>query len=114
VVRSKYMIYHYLLGSTLANSSLRSAGIPQILLPAWADCYDFANRVELLQVGRRANKKAKPRWSHLELSASLREVLIGPQAEEIRKNATRLAEKFPENEGRNRAAAEILDTMNKV
>ncbi|KAF4499123.1 UDP-glycosyltransferase 84B2 [Fusarium agapanthi] len=28
------------------------SGIPQALLPAWTDCYDFANRVELLGIGR--------------------------------------------------------------
>jgi UDP:flavonoid glycosyltransferase YjiC (YdhE family) len=102
------------LGGALADIPLCSAGVPQVLLPAWADCYDFANRVELLRVGRWANKKAKPRWRHLELSTALREVLIGLQAEEIRKNARCLAERFPENVGRDRAATELLDEMNGV
>jgi UDP:flavonoid glycosyltransferase YjiC (YdhE family) len=100
--------------SWCANISPRSAGVPQALLPAWADCYDFANRVELLRVGCWANKKAKPRWSHAELSAALREVIICPKAEEMRRNARSLAEKFPESMGRERAAAEILSEMNKV
>jgi hypothetical protein len=65
-------------------------------------------------VGRWANKKAKPRWSHLELSTALREVLIGSQAEEIRRNAMSFADKFPENVGRDRAASEILQELNKV
>ncbi|KAH7630574.1 hypothetical protein B0T09DRAFT_398181 [Sordaria sp. MPI-SDFR-AT-0083] len=41
-----------------ANSFLETvcAGIPQIILPPWMDCYDFARRVEILGIGRWGNR----------------------------------------------------------
>ncbi|KAK2674914.1 UDP-glucuronosyl/UDP-glucosyltransferase [Fusarium oxysporum f. sp. vasinfectum] len=56
------------------------SGIPQALLPAWTDCYDFANRVELLGIGLWANKEAKPRWQEDELAEALLEILFGPES----------------------------------
>jgi UDP:flavonoid glycosyltransferase YjiC (YdhE family) len=82
-----------------------------VLLPAWSDCYDFANRVELLGVGRWANKEAKPRWSQKELSTALREVILSPDSEQMREKVKKLSKLFPENIGRDRAAAEILAAL---
>jgi hypothetical protein len=31
-------------------NKLYKAGIPQVLLPAWYDCYDYATRVEYLGI----------------------------------------------------------------
>ena len=84
------------------------AGIPQVLLPPWSDCYDFANRVEMLGIGRWANKEAKPRWRRDELAACLEDVLFGPRAEGIRVKAVELAMRHPEYAGREKAAHEIL------
>jgi len=84
--------------------------VPQVVLPAWADCYDFANRAELLGVGRWANKQAKPRWKRDELGAALVEVLSGPSSVSILQRARELALKYPEHEGR-RKAAEVLSSM---
>ena len=85
-----------------------SAGIPQVLLPAWTDCYDFANRVELLGIGRWGNKKAKPRWQEDELSGAILATLFGPESVEIQKTAGEVASRHPEWEGRQKAAEEIL------
>jgi UDP:flavonoid glycosyltransferase YjiC (YdhE family) len=85
-----------------------SAGVPQVLLPAWTDCYDFANRVELLGVGRWANKKAKPRWKEDELSDAIIETLFGTESAQMKKTAREVASRHPEWKGRHKAAKEIL------
>ncbi|KAK3400338.1 hypothetical protein B0T20DRAFT_478186 [Sordaria brevicollis] len=43
-----------------ANSFLETvcAGIPQVILPPWMDCYDFARRAEFLGIGRWGNRLA--------------------------------------------------------
>ncbi|KAH7310458.1 hypothetical protein B0I35DRAFT_378169 [Stachybotrys elegans] len=87
------------------------AGVPQALLPAWTDCYDFANRVELLGIGRWANKRAKPRWEEHELFSALIDVLFGPESAQIRKTAEEVARRHPEYQGRQRAAQEIIDYL---
>ncbi|KAK1759120.1 hypothetical protein QBC47DRAFT_315170 [Echria macrotheca] len=84
------------------------AGIPQVLLPAWADCYDFGNRVEMLGIGRWANKQAKPRWMRSELAGCIVDVLFGPEAALIKRRAVELAKRHPEASGRDRAAEKIM------
>ncbi|KAF7552237.1 hypothetical protein G7Z17_g4454 [Cylindrodendrum hubeiense] len=97
-------------GASSFNEAL-CAGVPQVLLPAWADCYDFANRAELLEVGRWANKKAKPRWTKDELSTGLVEVVLGPSSEKIRARAKELSQKYPEDMGRKKAAEVLLEAL---
>ncbi|KAL1869448.1 hypothetical protein VTK73DRAFT_3093 [Phialemonium thermophilum] len=97
-------------GASSFNEAL-CAGIPQAVLPAWADCYDFANRAELLGVGRWANREARPRWERNELSAVLSDVLFGPGAETIQTKAREIAHCHPESEGRENAAREILTEL---
>ncbi|KAF5020259.1 hypothetical protein F66182_7737 [Fusarium sp. NRRL 66182] len=94
-------------GANSFHESLCS-GVPQALLPAWTDCYDFANRVELLGIGRWANKKAKPRWKTDELADAMVEMLFGPDSAQIRRTAEEIASRHPEWEGRQKAAQEIL------
>ncbi|WVQ76486.1 hypothetical protein IAR50_006154 [Cryptococcus sp. DSM 104548] len=53
-------------GSNSYHEAL-AAGVPQILLPAWLDCYDFASRVEYLQNGVWGNKSSAPSCSTPEL-----------------------------------------------
>lgn len=91
-----------------------SSGIPQALLPAWTDCYDFANRVELLGIGRWANKEAKPRWKEDELAGALLEILFGPESAGMRKRAGEIASSHPEWKGRQMAAQEILDYLTRM
>ncbi|KAM5347382.1 hypothetical protein ACJ41O_010387 [Fusarium nematophilum] len=94
-------------GASSFNEAL-CAGVPQVVLPAWADCYDFANRAELLGVGRWANKGAKPRWKKDELGACLVDVVLGPESEKIRLRAKELGKKYPEEGGRKKAAEVLL------
>lgn len=91
----------------VANDPL-SAAVPQVVLPGWADCYDFACRAELHGIGVWANKKAKGTWEKTELAESLENVIVGPRAQEYRETAAAVARRHPENEGRERAAREIL------
>ncbi|KAF4960385.1 hypothetical protein FGADI_1032 [Fusarium gaditjirri] len=89
-------------------------GIPQALLPAWTDCYDFANRVELLGIGLWANKAAKPRWKEGELADALSEILFGSESAGMRKRAEEAASRHPECEGRQIAAQEILRVSGRL
>ncbi|KAJ0306962.1 hypothetical protein Brms1b_010154 [Colletotrichum noveboracense] len=86
-------------------------GIPQVILPGWADCYDFALRAEFLGIGRWASRTARPLWKRDELAKGLEEVLLGPQAMEMIKRAQELAKRHPEGAGRDRAAEEILKLL---
>ena len=88
-----------------------SAGIPQVLLPAWSDCFDYGNRVELLKVGRWANKVAKPSWKRNELASALEEVILSDKAAAILEQVKRLSKNYPEGAGRNYAAKEILSAI---
>ncbi|KAK2473807.1 hypothetical protein H9L39_13767 [Fusarium oxysporum f. sp. albedinis] len=90
------------------------SGIPQALLPAWTDCYDFANRVELLGIGLWANKEAKPRRQEDELAEALLEILFGPESAGMRKRAEEGASRHPEWEGRQMAAQEILNYLMRL
>ncbi|KAF6830911.1 udp-glucoronosyl and udp-glucosyl transferase family protein [Colletotrichum plurivorum] len=84
------------------------AGIPQLTLPAWYDCYDFGWRAELLGIGRLANKKTQAYVNRRELAGYLEEVVIGTKAEEFRQKAKAVSKRHPEREGRENAAKEIL------
>ncbi|KAF5597195.1 UDP-glycosyltransferase 84B2 [Fusarium pseudoanthophilum] len=90
------------------------SGIPQALLPAWTDCYDFANRVELLGIGRWANKEAKPRWKEDELVDALLEILFGSESAGMRERAEEVAGRHPEWKGRQMAAQEILSYLERL
>ncbi|KAF5710935.1 UDP-glycosyltransferase 84B2 [Fusarium mundagurra] len=87
------------------------SGIPQALLPAWTDCYDFANRVELLGIGRWANQQARPRWKEDELADALLEILFGPESTGMRKRTEEIASRHPDWKGRQMASQEILDYL---
>ncbi|PFH55335.1 hypothetical protein XA68_18561 [Ophiocordyceps unilateralis] len=50
-------------------------GVPQVVLPQWTDTYDYAERVELLGIGRLGNETTKPRWTAVEVAAALTDVL---------------------------------------
>ncbi|RYP39452.1 hypothetical protein DL767_002186 [Monosporascus sp. MG133] len=67
------------------------AGVPHVVLPQWTDCYDYAQRVELLGIGRLGNRATKPQWSVKELSRELCEVLLGRSSETMRQKAKDLA-----------------------
>jgi UDP:flavonoid glycosyltransferase YjiC (YdhE family) len=95
-----------------ANVILR-AGVPQVILPGWTDCYDFANRVEFLGIGRCGSTKAKPSWKADELGYELQEVVLGPNAAAMKEKATQLAAIADKNgDGADIAARALLDEIN--
>lgn len=49
--------------------------MPQVVLPQWTDTYDYAERVELLGIGRLGNRSTMPRWTATELAEALTDVL---------------------------------------
>jgi hypothetical protein len=62
-----------------------------VVLPQWTDCYDYAQRVELLGIGRLGNRKVKPLWDAKELGDVLSDVLFGKSADSIQRKANALA-----------------------
>ncbi|KAK7421821.1 hypothetical protein QQX98_002037 [Neonectria punicea] len=85
-----------------------TAGVPQVVLPVWADTFDYANRAEMLGVGRWGNVNACPRWTTSELAPVLIEVVFDRNAEFAAKSRV-LAEVCRQGGGgRNVAARKIL------
>ncbi|KAK3386193.1 hypothetical protein B0H63DRAFT_544825 [Podospora didyma] len=93
------------------------AGVPQVVLPQWIDCYLYAERVEYLGMGRVGNRKAKPLWTAEELATAILDVLFGKDSEAIRQKARELAEICKRNGNGAENAARILlaecDVSNK-
>ena len=86
-----------------------SAGVPHVVLPVWADTYDYAPRVEFLGIGRWGSRKASPKCRADELGRVLNDVILGPEADNMKKTAQNLAEVCDaRGEGRKIAATEIL------
>ncbi|EJT78670.1 hypothetical protein GGTG_03769 [Gaeumannomyces tritici R3-111a-1] len=96
-----------------ANSFYESVttGTPQVVLPQWADCYEYAYRAEMLGIGRWGSKSMKPQWSAEELGPTLIEVVIGKRRDAYRRTAQRLSERFGVSAGRAKAAKIILESM---
>lgn len=112
ILQSGHIVCSVHHGGANSHHEALAAGVPQVIVSAWIDCYDFANRVELNGVGIRANKTAAPRWARGELGTALKEILIGPRAATFRETAKKLAERHPEQAGRTKAASVILDILN--
>ncbi|OTA00036.1 GT1, glycosyltransferase family 1 [Trichoderma parareesei] len=90
-------------------------GVPQVVLPAWADNYDYAQRVELLGVGRCGNKATKPHWASGELSREMLDVLMGDSAAAIKEKAIHLQHICQEKgSGAENAALAILRECNLI
>ena len=82
--------------------------MPQVVLPAWVDLYDYATRAEHLGVGVWGNKLAAPDWTADELSqAFLRVVGDSSEAQEIRSKAEKLGAMFDTESGSVCAAHEL-------
>ncbi|KAK3172949.1 hypothetical protein OEA41_006275 [Lepraria neglecta] len=69
-----------------------SAGVRQVVLPQWTDCYDYAQRVEMLGIGRWGSRTTKPQWSAQELARELLDVLLGERSDAMKQKARELAE----------------------
>lgn len=111
ILSSGYIVCSVHHGGANSHHEALAAGVPHIVLPGWADCYDYASRVELNGVGLRGNKKSAPNWKREELGSVMREVLFGERAVEFKENARRLAERHPEHAGRTKAANYLLELL---
>lgn len=81
-------------------------------LPSWADTFDFANRGEMLGVGRWGSRKAAPMYTAKELGPVLTEVVLGPGAENMRVRAKSLAKACAaKGDGRDNAAKAIIEEL---
>ncbi|WVW78305.1 hypothetical protein I302_100259 [Kwoniella bestiolae CBS 10118] len=97
------------------------AGVPQVVLPSWTDCYDFPARVQYLGIGAWGNRKASPGYSQPELTEALLQV-IGRTPDDvvartIRERAKELGRAVTSDytrEGRYVAADHIWMEMQKV
>ncbi|KAJ3495660.1 hypothetical protein NLG97_g3236 [Lecanicillium saksenae] len=67
------------------------AGVPHVVLPFWTDCYDFANRVEYLGIGRKGSRKQQPVFEAAEFSDAVLEVIMGDDSEQMKRKARELA-----------------------
>ncbi|KAL2177464.1 glycosyltransferase family 1 protein [Thermothelomyces heterothallicus CBS 202.75] len=97
-------------GANSFHDALTSA-VPQVILPAWLDCYDFANRAEYLGIGRWGNKQAMPSCAEAELGPILVDVVLGPGAAEMRARVRDLADLCAKTPGATVAASGILDEL---
>ncbi|RSM12640.1 hypothetical protein CEP52_002412 [Fusarium oligoseptatum] len=98
-------------GANSFNEAVITA-TPQVVLPQWTDCYDFAQRVEMLGIGRLGSKRTKPRWTAKELGQSIMDVIMGKDSEAIKNKAQDLARLCRNaGEGRGVAAKFILEQI---
>ncbi|KAH7014863.1 family 1 glycosyltransferase [Ilyonectria destructans] len=76
-----------------ANSYNESvvAGVPQVVLPLWTDCYEYAQRVEMHGIGRWGTRVSKPKWTAEELTRELLVVLHGERSDAMKVKARELA-----------------------
>ncbi|KAK2051474.1 family 1 glycosyltransferase [Colletotrichum caudatum] len=89
-----------------------SAGVPQVVLPVWADTYDFAHRAEFLGIGKFGNRKSAPMHETIELGAALQQVIIGERAKGFQERAQHIAAlRLERGEGRDVAARYILKEL---
>ncbi|KAK0220219.1 hypothetical protein IW262DRAFT_1383384 [Armillaria fumosa] len=95
-----------------ANSFFEAihAGVPQIILPAWYDCYEYAARIEWLGVGIHGNKSAGSGIEAVELGRALTRIVgDGDEAERFRAVAKELGEDTRRYSGRVMACDKLLE-----
>lgn len=112
VLQSGHIVCSIHHGGASSHHEALVAGLPQVVLPGWLDCYDFGNRAELNGYGIRANKTAAPRWNRTEFGGALKEVIVSERAATFTENARKLALRHPQAAGRDKAANCILDILN--
>jgi UDP:flavonoid glycosyltransferase YjiC (YdhE family) len=95
---------------------LFSTGVPQLILPLWADLYDYAVRVEYFGIGIWGNKRTAPNWTAEELGeALLKMVGDSEEAVEMRRKAKDLAVVSKRGgEGRIEAANQVAKLARRV
>lgn len=111
VLQSGHIVCSVHHGGASSHHEALVAGLPQVILPGWLDCYDFGNRAELNGYGIRANKTAAPRWNRAEFGGALKEVIVSDRAATFTENARKLALRHPLAAGRDKAAKCILEIL---
>lgn len=84
-----------------------SAGIPQVILPLWFDCYNFASTAEYLGVGIWPGRDTAPAWHSQTISAGIVRALVGDGSAALKEKSRALGEKARSYGGRNAAAREV-------
>ncbi|KAI1361827.1 hypothetical protein F5Y08DRAFT_313722 [Xylaria arbuscula] len=85
-----------------------AAGIPQVVLPMWLDCYNYAQLAEDIGVGVYANRASAPYWTVEGLRDSFLRVLDGKkEGLKMKEKAERLGATAQKDPGRYVAAREI-------
>lgn len=97
--------------SSSTNTDLKPdrAGIPSVVLPLWADHYNYAQTAEYLGVGIWPNKKTAPDWEAAALTEAFLEALRGNTSMTMRQNAKAIAQKGHEYGGRKLAAQLVAE-----
>ncbi|KAK7047221.1 hypothetical protein VNI00_006887 [Paramarasmius palmivorus] len=87
-----------------------SAGVPHIVLPIWYDTYDYAQRVETLNIGVWGSPKSAPYAETKEFGDALVKVLGSKEGEAMARNAKALADVYRTKYGGNgrKAAADWI------
>ncbi|CAH0055755.1 unnamed protein product [Clonostachys solani] len=96
-------------GSNCFNEGL-AAGVPHVVLPLWADLYNFAAIAESVRIGIWACKDTSPNWTAEGISGAILKVADGGEATDmsLRQKSKSLGDKLRAGEqGRDIAAREI-------
>ncbi|KAI5459311.1 glycosyltransferase family 1 protein [Mariannaea sp. PMI_226] len=100
-------------GANSYNEAI-TAGVPQVVLPQWTDCYDYAHRVEMLGVGRWGSRNMAPRWTTQDLAHEILEVVQGETSRAMKKRSKAYADLCKERgHGAMNAAKILLDECHK-
>ncbi|KAK8079384.1 hypothetical protein PG997_007202 [Apiospora hydei] len=83
------------------------AGVPQVVLPLWADLYNYAALVETSGIGIYGSRGTAPNWTVEGLTNAFLTVVDDEKAAGMREKSQKLSQKAKERPGRVVAAAEI-------
>jgi len=99
----------YLLGT---SANLLRAGLPQVVIPLWADHYGFAQLVESLGLGIYATRGTAPNWTVDGLAGPFLKILDHSDAgAKIRKEAARIGHIARKDPGRYVAARRVYEVI---
>ncbi|KLU82314.1 hypothetical protein MAPG_01387 [Magnaporthiopsis poae ATCC 64411] len=101
-------------GANVFNEAI-FAGVPHLVLPLWADCYNYAAMAEGLGLGIWASRQSAPDWTVEEISASMLKLLSDddPFTVSARAKAKALSDKAKVRPGRDHAADIIAEFATK-
>ncbi|KAF4969300.1 hypothetical protein FSARC_3455 [Fusarium sarcochroum] len=86
------------------------AGVPHVIMPMWADLYNYAKLVETIGIGVWACPTTSPKWTVDELAQAFLKVVDGEESVSIREKARALGEKMQAGEkGRDLAARKVAE-----